>query len=158
MQEPRQANNVAEWRDIIKRWKFEGATILPRTRRRHNCTEINNICIESVGFRFEKSTQFSAKKLSDFVAAIIESCEPIDELRNKIPAGEGFRVLSPLPEVIVFAPGMYRHLYERRHRIHPTADEAERRLFNALQRQKGYAVEIPVNPTMNRFQKHKKLC
>ena len=53
-------------------------------------------------------------------------------------------MLSPLPEVIVFAPGMYRHLYERRHRIHPTADEAERRLFNALQRQKGYAVEIPV--------------
>lgn len=105
LNEPSQLVNVEEWKQVLSEWKFEAPKTLSRTRKLHNCTEINNVCVESAGFRFEKAEGFSARKVSDYVDAVLESCEPIDNIRNSIRVGEGIRVLTPLPEVIAFAPG-----------------------------------------------------
>jgi len=126
---------------IIDQWVEMPAKNLNETRLVHNCTDINNVVLESAGYVFGSIQAFTAEKDSEYVDAILKSIAPIDKERAELPLLDLFKELPPVPETFVFAPAMYRSWYEQEsagRKAEEILGKGGKELIKGLQKQTGY--------------------
>ncbi len=81
-------------------------------KREHNCTLPNHMTLEAAGMVFSEAAPLVGRTTEDYVAAIVETSEAVQNLRRDVGHVPGFRLTPPLPSLVITAPSLYRHVYQ----------------------------------------------
>jgi hypothetical protein len=110
----------------------------------HNVTVANEMVFMSEGNTPSNGEQLNPNDNEDYISAIVASAEAVLELRASAGHPKAFRAEPPRPDIILFAPAMYRHVYETKLMSNLTIKGADAAI-RMLQRQKGYAIQAPAS-------------
>ena len=81
----------------------------------HNVTIPNELLLMSVGGVFDGKQQSPVGDDANYLSRILQVADEAAILRHAVPAGAMSCTLTPMPTVIVAAPGMFRHVSKKRH-------------------------------------------
>ena len=128
-------------RDCLSIWSERPRIDAPLIMRAHNCTLPNHMVLETAGLRFNNKAPLIGNSIEEYVSAIRESTAAVMKIRDDVGDVPAFRLTPPQPSLILTAPALYHHAYQKAHSsaIHDKAEsQAVRRVLQFMQRQKTY--------------------
>lgn len=145
----RQAKEANRRIDIAKRlsiinawrpWKMEPSELHHHS---HNVTLPNQMVLRSAGFITDREDgKLELSPEQDYVDGITESARAVFNLHEQANDRPIYRLNPPRPDLILLAPSMHVQAAELIERS--KVSKLSVRAFRALQRQRGYTIQMPV--------------
>jgi len=127
------------WFDIVDKWQPVSSESSKLHFRSHNVTTANEMVLASEGVKPSEGAHLNPLADDDYVVAMVDSAKAVLDLRDEAGFPRAFLANPPRPDIILFAPAMYRHVLRAKFLPDasvPGAAEAARLLI----RQTGYAI------------------
>jgi hypothetical protein len=105
----------------------------------HNVTVANEMVLLTEGIQPSRARPLNPTTDRDYIRAIRDSVRAVRALRNKVRPTPAARAFPPRPDLVLFAPAMFKALYGRG-RADGDEERAMRAAFRTIQRQMGYAL------------------
>lgn len=127
------------WAGILDRWRpmVREPSIL--SFQSHLVSSANEIVLISEGAEPSEGAMMNSLDDEDYIEAIVESAEAVLELRNEAGFPRAFLANPPRPDVLLFAPALYRHVQNAKLPPDPRVPKAVKAAVRLMIRQSGYA-------------------
>jgi len=135
--------DIAERLSIIDAWRPWTMEPSGLHRHSHNVTLPNEMVLRSAGLMTDREGgKLEVSPEQDYVDGITESARAVLDLREQANDRPAYRLNPPRPDLILLAPSMHVQAAEIIQRA--KLPKLSVRAFRALQRQRGYTIQIPI--------------
>jgi hypothetical protein len=127
------------WLDIIDKWQPMSREPSKLHFQSHLVSSANEMVLMSEGAERSAGIPLNALDDDDYVEAIVESASAVLEMRDEAGFPRAFLANPPRPDILLFAPAMYRHVLNAKLSPDPRVPKGLRTAARLMIRQTGYA-------------------
>jgi hypothetical protein len=135
------------WLDIIGKWQPTCREPSKLYFQSHLVSSANEMVLISEGAESSDGVPLNSLDDDDYIDAIVESASAVLEMRDEAGIPRAFLANPPRPDILLFAPAMYRHVLDAKLSPDPTVPKGIRAAARLMIRQTGYATRTD-GPTM----------
>ena len=131
--------DVGHWFGIMDQWQVISREPSKLHFQSHLVSSANEMVLMSEGVERSVGNPLNSLDDNDYVDAIIESASAVLEMRDEAGFPRAFLANPPRPDLLLFAPAMYRHVLDAELSPDPKVSEGLRTAARLMIRQTGYA-------------------
>ena len=114
------------WLDIIGKWQPTCREPSKLYFQSHLVSSANEMVLISEGAESSDGVPLNSLDDDDYIDAIVESASAVLEMRDEAGFPRAFLANPPRPDILLFAPAMYRHVLDAKLSPDPTVPKGIR--------------------------------
>jgi hypothetical protein len=127
------------WLDIMDKWQPISREPSKLHFQSHLVSSANEMVLMSEGAESSAGIPLNSLDDDDYIEAIVESASAVLEMRDEAGFPRAFLANPPRPDILLFAPAMYRHVLDAKLSPDPKVPKGLRTAARLMIRQTGYA-------------------